>query len=80
MSTLPLNSLSTAVVVGGQIPLLSNPDEPFIPLRWIVIMMGRWSDDRVSSGSQSYLSQKAAWMIVTSGEGKGSVAGSCLVG
>ena len=45
-----------------------------------MIGIGRWSDERVSSGSQSYLSRKAAWTIVTSGEENEPVAGSCLVG
>ena len=42
--------------------------------------MGRWSDDRISSGYQPYLSRKESWTIVTSGEEKAPVAGSCLVG
>ena len=45
----------------GQIPLLPISDEPFSPLSfsvgtWIIIRMGRFSDDRLSSGSQLYLS------------------------
>ena len=61
--------------IRGQILLLPILDEPFFPIsfsvgRWIVLRMGRWSDDRVSNGSQSYLSRKAAWRIVASGEKK----------
>ena len=68
----------------SQIPFLQIPDEPLFPLslsvgRLIVIRMGRWSDDRISSGSQSYLSRKTAWAIVTSGEEKAPVAGCGLL-
>ena len=45
-----------------------------------MIRIGRCSDDMVSSRFQTYLSRKAAWMIVTSGEVKASVAASFLVG
>ena len=42
-------------------------------------MMGQWSGGRVSSGFQSYLSRKAAWTIIYSGEEKVPLAGPCLV-
>ena len=65
-------------------PLLPIQDEPFPPLSisvgmWVVIRIRRWSNDRVSSGFQSYLSLRAAWTIVTSGEEKAPIAGSCLM-
>ena len=69
----------------SQFPFLPIPNEPFFPLsfsigRWVVIRMGRWSDNRVSSDSQSYLSWNAALTIVASGEEKASVDGFCPEG
>ena len=81
----PLNCSLTAAAKAVRSPSFQSQTNRFFPLsfsvgRWIVIMIGRWSDYRVSSGSQSYLSRKAAWTIVTSGEEKAPVAGFCLVG
>ena len=63
LSSLPLNCSLTAVMKAVRFSPFS-----FSVGRWIVIRMGRWSVDMVSSGSQSYLSRKAAWTMITSEE------------
>ena len=65
----------------SQIPFLPIPVEPFPPLsfsvrRWIVIIIGRWSGYQVDPWS--YLTRMAAWTMVSSGEVKVPVPGSCL--
>ena len=68
----------------GKIIYLPFQDEPFsrhtFSVKWIVIRIRGWSDDRVSSDTQSYQSRKTAWTIIPSGEDKAPVVGSCLVG
>ena len=81
MSPLPLNSAveNTARSLFFQSKMSRFPLSFYVG-RWIVIRMTRWSDGWVSSGSQWYLSRKAAWMVVSSGEEIAPVAGSYLVG